>query len=50
MSAQRLADLSAVELLTIQRIEYKKNDILLATAARIRRALRINWKTFLSGL
>jgi len=44
-----LADLAAVEILTIVRIEAGSRNILLATAERIRRALNVSWDELLKG-
>lgn len=47
LSQQRLADLSGVEILTIQRIEYGQYNVLLATIARIQKALEVSWQQLL---
>jgi ribosome-binding protein aMBF1 (putative translation factor) len=47
MSQQQLAELAELNIRNIQRIEAGEIDVLLSTAARIRKALNSEWKSLM---
>ncbi len=44
MSQQRLAELAELNIRNVQRIEAGEVDVLLSTAARLRKALAVRWE------
>ncbi len=50
LSQQELAEQAALDIHTIQNIEYKNYHVLAVTLARIRKALGVSWNRLLDGV